>query len=163
MATETVPSREIEAFLYQEAALLDARRYADWLALLTDDATYWLPAGDDDADPTRTASIIYDTRRALNERIARIQHPAAHCQTPPPRTSRLIANVRLAGANGGTPDLQVDSTFALYVSRLGQQHTFAGRYTHHLRHVDGAWRIAAKAVYLVNNDAVLHYNLTFIF
>jgi len=34
---------EVEQFLYEEAALLDARRYRDWLALIADDVHYWMP------------------------------------------------------------------------------------------------------------------------
>src|SRR5262245_18857107 len=36
-------AREIEEFLYAEAALLDERRFEEWLALLTDDIRYWMP------------------------------------------------------------------------------------------------------------------------
>jgi Ring hydroxylating beta subunit len=36
-------TREIEEFLYTEAALLDERRFEAWLALLTDDIRYWMP------------------------------------------------------------------------------------------------------------------------
>ena len=34
---------EIEEFLYEEAALLDERRYTEWLDLLSDDLTYFMP------------------------------------------------------------------------------------------------------------------------
>src|ERR1700760_3096897 len=34
---------EIEEFLYEEAALLDERRYVEWLDLLTEDLTYFMP------------------------------------------------------------------------------------------------------------------------
>ena len=34
---------EIEEFLYQEAELLDERRYEEWLSLLTDDVRYFMP------------------------------------------------------------------------------------------------------------------------
>ena len=35
--------REIERFLYDEAFLLDERRFDEWLALFTDDARYRMP------------------------------------------------------------------------------------------------------------------------
>ena len=38
--------------LYHEAALLDERRFDEWLALFTDDALYWVPQGED-GDPAR--------------------------------------------------------------------------------------------------------------
>src|SRR5262249_10281185 len=34
---------EIERFYYDEAALLDAHRYAEWLTLFSDDAHYFMP------------------------------------------------------------------------------------------------------------------------
>ena len=34
---------EIEAFLFEEAEILDDRNFADWLDLLTDDIRYWMP------------------------------------------------------------------------------------------------------------------------
>jgi biphenyl 2,3-dioxygenase beta subunit len=34
---------EIEQFYYTEAALLDDRRFGDWLALFAEDAHYWMP------------------------------------------------------------------------------------------------------------------------
>ena len=33
-----------ELFLIQEAALLDQRRFRDWMALFAEDGTYWVPA-----------------------------------------------------------------------------------------------------------------------
>ena len=34
---------EVERFYYDEAALLDAHRYDEWLALFSDDAHYFMP------------------------------------------------------------------------------------------------------------------------
>lgn len=34
---------EVEQWLYAEAALLDERRYDEWLGLLADDIHYWMP------------------------------------------------------------------------------------------------------------------------
>jgi len=34
---------EVERFYYDEAALLDAHRYDEWLALFSDDARYFMP------------------------------------------------------------------------------------------------------------------------
>src|SRR5262249_32173205 len=34
---------EVEDFYYAEAALLDGRRYDEWLRLFTDDTRYWIP------------------------------------------------------------------------------------------------------------------------
>lgn len=161
MVTMTkVNAREIEEFLYHEAALLDARKYEEWLALFTDGSYYWMPAGRDDMDPHKETSFIYDHRSALSDRVARLLHPAAHCQTPPSRTRHLITNVRIEELEDG--NVKIYSNFALFESRVGKQRTFGGHCEHQLRRESGAWRIASKKVCLINNDGAFS-NLTFIF
>ena len=34
----------VEQFLFQEARLLDERRFEEWLSLFSDDGVYWIPA-----------------------------------------------------------------------------------------------------------------------
>ncbi len=49
--------QQIEDFLFEEAALLDAWRLDEWLELLTEDATYRVPSNDrPQSDPMRTPS-----------------------------------------------------------------------------------------------------------
>src|SRR5689334_25419037 len=46
LARPIMPSlsrQQAEEILFEEAQLLDERRYDEWLALLTDDAIYWVP------------------------------------------------------------------------------------------------------------------------
>ena len=46
MAAEPIDpalERELGAFVAAEAALLDAARYDEWLALYADDGRYWVP------------------------------------------------------------------------------------------------------------------------
>ncbi len=155
-----VDHQEIEAFLYHEARLLDDGRLDDWLALFTADAVYWIPCNADDVDPTRHVSLVYDDRRHLADRVWRLQSGWAHAQTPPSRTCRLVGNVALH-SSATSDELRVASTFLLVELRRGAQTLFAGRYEHHLRRVDDAWRIALKKVALLNNDASID-SLTFI-
>ncbi|MCH1492093.1 MAG: aromatic-ring-hydroxylating dioxygenase subunit beta, partial [Luminiphilus sp.] len=54
--------RRIEAFLYDEAAFLDRPDLDSWIALYTDDAYYWVPAAEDQADPINHVSHVYDDR-----------------------------------------------------------------------------------------------------
>src|SRR5215510_2344325 len=51
-----------EEFLFHEARLLDTGRYEEWLALFTEDATYWLPLERNQKDPLETSSLVYDDR-----------------------------------------------------------------------------------------------------
>jgi benzoate/toluate 1,2-dioxygenase beta subunit len=39
---------DIAAFLYREARLLDDRQWDEWIECYAPDATYWMPAWDDD-------------------------------------------------------------------------------------------------------------------
>lgn len=159
MAAEPLPERaEIERFLYHEARLLDDGQLDAWLALLTDDATYWIPCNANDTDPARHVALVYDDRRHLAERLWRLQSGWAHAQDPPSHTRRIVGNVELQPAADA---LHVSSTFVLVELRRGRQTLFAGRYEHHLRRVDGAWHIAYKKVELLNNDASID-SMTFI-
>ena len=51
------------AFLYREARLLDDRQWDDWLTCYAPDASYWMPAWDDNdaitEDPQSQISLIY--------------------------------------------------------------------------------------------------------
>ena len=62
----------VERFLFLEARLMDEHRYKEWLALWTDDGVYWVPCNDDDIDPKRHVSIIYDDRERLEQGIDRL-------------------------------------------------------------------------------------------
>jgi len=49
----------VTEFLYMEARLADEARYAEWLALWTDDAVYWVPATTDpESDPEKHLSHV---------------------------------------------------------------------------------------------------------
>ena len=49
----TLTQAAAEAFLLHEARLLDEARWDEWLALFTDDATYWVPSQPGQAEPPR--------------------------------------------------------------------------------------------------------------
>jgi 3-phenylpropionate/cinnamic acid dioxygenase small subunit len=54
-------------FLHEEARLADEGRYAEWLALWTDDAVYWVPGSTDPGvvprSTSRTSTTIADASR----------------------------------------------------------------------------------------------------
>src|SRR5262245_59491123 len=96
MTPATVTREQVEDFLYQEAALLDAWRLDEWLALLTDDACYRVPANEaPEADPGETLFIIADDIARIRARVARLQDRNAHAEYPHSRTRRMISNVRI--------------------------------------------------------------------
>jgi len=151
--------RQVENFLYREARLMDGHAYDEWLALWTDDALYWVPSNDDDFDPERHVSIVYENRAGLEDRVARLKSGAAYAQDPKSRLSRVVSNVEVEEGDNG--ELTVYSTFNLTALRRRRMDIFAGHSIYKLRRHGDSFKIAYKKVLLINNDEVIH-NLTFL-
>ena len=149
-ATSTVGEitrAEIEEFLYEEAALLDAWRLREWLALLTEDAIYEVPSTDTpDGDSRTTLFIIADNIERIRSRVNQLLGKSAWAENPPSRTRRMISNVRILATDGET--LRVTANFVVYRMRVGQLDTYVGRYEYTLVRRDGALRIQRRRAIL---------------
>jgi benzoate/toluate 1,2-dioxygenase beta subunit len=145
---------ECEAFLVNEAELLDGGRFDDWLAMFTGNAWYWVPIEPDQDSPLTTVSLMYDDRRLLETRVRRLTGLRMHAQEPRSRTSRIVANVTLRERRPASA--LVRSKFTMVEYRRGEQRLFAGTYFHELVRVDGGLKIASKRVDLVNCDAPMN-------
>jgi len=145
--------RELEQFIYREAALLDGREFEAWLELFADDAIYWIPNWDANGDPNEDGVIVYEDRTGLRARVARLLHPLNPTQVPLPRTRHFITNVMPAGGDNG--HVTVSSNQVVYVSQAGRQHQFAGACQHVLTAGQDGWLIRRKQVSLLANDAPL--------
>src|SRR5262250_2153318 len=89
-------------FLYAEARLADEARYAEWLALWTDDGVYWVPATTDpNADPERHLSHIYDNRARLETRVNLLQTGVRYSQEPASLMRRTVSNIEVHVADTG--------------------------------------------------------------
>jgi len=142
-----------EDFLFHEAALLDARRFRDWMTLFADDGTYWVPAVSDQVSPFDQASLFYDDRELMKTRVDRLEHPLIHVQTPPSRTAHLVGNVIVEQADAAKGEFVVGSTVIMVEYRDDAQRMFAGRQHHRLRRVGAGFRIVQKRVDLINCDS----------
>ena len=142
----------VAEFLYIEARLADEARYAEWLALWTDDAVYWVPATTDpEADPEKHLSHIYDNRARLETRVKLLQTGHRYSQEPPSHMRRLISNIEVA--KDEEDELVAGSNFLLAelsIQARHETHWWVGRATHRLRRVDGELRIRSKKVVLIN-------------
>jgi benzoate/toluate 1,2-dioxygenase beta subunit len=146
-----LPRAECEDFLIHEARLLDDARFDEWLALFTDKAHYWVPSQPNQQSPLDTVSLMYDDRRLLETRVRRLSSPRIYSQEPRSRTSRIVANVTVEGANAG--ETLVRSKFTIVEYRREEQRLFAGTCFHTLVGGGADIRIAFKRVDLVNCDA----------
>jgi p-cumate 2,3-dioxygenase beta subunit len=136
--------QEAEDFLYHEAALLDAWKLDEWLALLTDDARYQVPSNDaPEGDPASTLFLIADDIQRIRGRVTRLKDPQAHAEFPHSRTRRIVTNVRVVG------ELTVEANFVVHRFRRDERVTqFVGRYRYRLRIVDGKPKIALREAIL---------------
>jgi len=155
--------KAVAEFLHLEARLADEARYADWLALWTDEAVYWVPATTDPAaDPETRISHIYDNRARLETRVKLLQTGHRYSQEPASPMRRLISNIEVEeGSAGG---LIAGSNFVLAelsIQARPEMHWWVGRATHHLRRVDGMLRMSLKKVVLINAAEPLP-NLSFL-
>src|SRR6185437_15655271 len=128
--------RAVADFLYREARLADEARYAEWLALWTDDGVYWVPATTDPAaTPDTHISHVYDNRARLETRIKLLQTGQRHSQEPASLMRRIVSNVEVL-AEGG--ELVAGSNFLLgelSIQARPEMHWWIGRATHRLRRV----------------------------
>jgi 3-phenylpropionate/cinnamic acid dioxygenase small subunit len=146
-----MPRQQVEEFLYREARLMDEHRYAEWLTLWAEDAAYyWVPCNDDDIDPTREVSIIYDDRERLVQRIDRLISGSVLAQDPRPRMRRIVSNVEIRTTDAAS--LGVTANFVLATARGTTQQLWAGQSIYVLRRDGDALRIVSKKVLLINSD-----------
>lgn len=150
---------QVSRFIYLEADLMDEHRFDEWLQLWSAELTYWVPCNEDDIDPSRHVSLIYDDRTSLENRVARLQSPSAHSQIPRSRLRRVISNLVVTEQDDGS--LLASSNFLLAESRHHRKNVFAGKNLHTLTKENGQLKIKQKKVLLIDNDDYIN-NLSFI-
>ncbi len=146
---------EVEQFYYHEAALLDGRRYRDWLALFTPDTNYWMPLRrtktskdlDKEFTPRGAMALFDDDYEMLASRVKKLETGYAWSEDPPSRTRHLVTNLRIVSAAGD--DLEAHTNFHLYRTRLNsEEDSWIGHREDKLRRVGGALRIASRSIFL---------------
>ena len=151
-----MPTRQdLIDFVVHEARLLDAKRFAEWNALFTDDGFYWIPLVPDQQDGINHTSHLYEDKLLRDLRVERLNSPRAFAQQPPSRCHHLLQ----------TPAVeQFDQTANRFVMRTEFHYTetqgdelqfFVGTFFHHLTLRNGVLRMTLKRVNLLNCDAAL--------
>jgi 3-phenylpropionate/cinnamic acid dioxygenase small subunit len=154
---ETSISREIEQLLYNEARLLDERKYKEWLELFTDDLHYWAPVlfnkerGGKEISNEKEQAYFDDDRASLSLRVRRLYTEFVVAEDPPSRTCRIISNLQIE--NGEHEDeFNVRSNFLIYKNRLENEvNLFAGHREDVMRKVGMEWKIARRKIVLSQN------------
>ena len=164
---------EIEEFLYQEAELLDERRYEEWLSLLTDDVRYFMPMrrnvkfGELDREFTREGQDISwfdEGKDTLTRRVNQILTGIHWAEEPLSRICHMVSNVQILQATPTTSEpeeVRVKSRFLVYRNRVQTETDFlVGKREDLLRKVGGQWNIAQRKI-ILDQNVLMVKNLTF--
>jgi len=166
---------EVEAFLYQEAELLDERRYEEWLDLFTDDAHYFMPMrrnvphDEPEREFTRAGLDVNwfdEGKDTLTRRVKQILTGVHWAEEPPSRICHMISNVQVLAASPAGPspaEVSVKSRFLVYRNRVETETDFlVGKREDLLRRVNGGWKIARRKI-ILDQSVLLAKNLTVFF
>ena len=151
-----IGERELQAFIFHEARLLDERRWDEWLALFTEDGRYWVPLqGSAQADYGAHNSIADENRLLLSLRIERLKNPRAHSQHPASVCQHVLQQPALERGEPRAGLYELRTPF-VYTEARGAEHVvLTGCYRHRLVSVEGGLRIRLKRVDLLNPGAAL--------
>ena len=166
---------EVEQFLYQEAELLDERRFDEWLALLTEDVRYYMPIrrnvkfSELNREFTRQGKGINwfdEGKDTLTRRVNQIQTGIHWAEEPLSRICHMVSNVQLLQTTPSVwepREVSVKSRFMIYRNRVETETDFlVGKREDQLRKVDGGWNIAQRRI-ILDQNVLLAKNLTFFF
>jgi 3-phenylpropionate/cinnamic acid dioxygenase small subunit len=151
-------------WLVDEAWLLDAQAYEEWLELLTDDIHYLMPVR-----VTTALGAGYDTspgmahfdedKYSLSRRVARFMTEHAWTEDPPSRLRHHLTNVRTF-ATEDADHLVVDSATLLFRNRGDVREgafVSAGR-EDLLRRTPEGWKLARRTI-MVDDSVMRMQNL----
>ena len=151
-------------WLVDEAWLLDAQAYEDWLQLLTDDIHYLMPVRVTTAlcagyDTSPGMAHFDEDKYSLSRRVARFLTEHAWTEDPPSRLRHHLSNVRTF-ATEDADHLVVDSATLLFRNRGDVREgslVSAGR-EDLLRRTPDGWKLARRTI-MVDDSVIRMQNL----
>jgi 3-phenylpropionate/cinnamic acid dioxygenase small subunit len=149
---------EIEQFLYHQSELLDTKQWQAWIDLFADDGIYWMPADPAHKHWDGVPSIFAEDRNLMTVRMKRVLHPDAWSQRPLWGTNHVVSNVVLE-KGPAADEIVVRSRFHMMELRRDDLRHFAGAYRHHLKKINGDYRIKLQRVDMTNAQAAYDYVL----
>lgn len=151
-------------FLVDEAYLLDAQAYPEWLDLLTEDIHYLMPVRVTTAlgagfDTSPGMAHFDENKYSLSRRVARFRTDYAWTEDPPSRLRHYITNVRTFATED--PDhIVVESAELLFRSRgdVNESALVSCGREDLLRFEQGQWKLARRIV-LIDESVIRMQNL----
>lgn len=151
-------------FLVDEAYLLDAQAYPEWLDLLTEDIHYLMPVRVTTAlgagfDTSPGMAHFDENKYSLSRRVARFRTDYAWTEDPPSRLRHYITNVRTF-ATEDSDHIVVESAELLFRSRgdVNESALVSCGREDLLRFEQGQWKLARRTV-LIDESVIRMQNL----
>lgn len=167
---------DAKRFLYLEAAILEDRRWDDWLALWAEDGQYVMPVRSEQGPNRRPSPVGHgfseagelhyfdEPKPVLAARVLKLQTGKAWAEQPASHTTRLITNIHIEASADTTRDtITVRSNFLVHRTRgeCGLEQ-FVGTRIDRLRPDAPGWLIARRTVFL-NTSVLAASNLEIFF
>jgi 3-phenylpropionate/cinnamic acid dioxygenase small subunit len=167
---------DIEDFLYLEAELLDERRFREWLDLLAEDITYFMPirrnvkfgqhAERENTQQGAGISWFEEDKWTLTKRVEQILTGVHYAEEPLSRVCHVVSNVHLVAVRPNLEkpaEVDVKSRFLVYLNRVEYEtYTFVGKRLDTLRATPHGWQIAKREI-ILDQSVLLAKNLTTFF
>lgn len=142
-------------FVYDEARLLDDKRFDEWYELFTDDGYYWMPLTRGQPDGENHTSLLYEDKLLLRVRIERLKNPHSFSQHQPSFCQHVLQVPQLESASPDGTGWVMRTPFLYLESQADTQQVLGGVCRLHVVQLDGTLRIRLKKVELLNCDAAL--------
>ncbi len=167
---------EVEEFLYDEAELLDERRFREWLGTLAEDLVYFMPmmynvkfgehATREKTRIDKDMSWFNEDKWTLTKRVEQILTGVHWAEEPLSRVCRAVSNVQVTSARAnaaGQQEVGVRSRFVTYQNRCEhEEYLFVGKRNDILRRTPEGWRLARREIHL-GQTVLLAKNLSIFF
>lgn len=167
---------EIEERLYEEADLLDQRRFGAWLEMLADDLHYFMPmrrnvafgthAEKENTRAGQDISWFDEDKWTLSKRVDQIMTGIHWAEEPLSRLCHIVSNIRIKEARPSVEaarEVDVGCRFIVYQNRVETEtYIFVGRRNETWRQEDLGWRLAKREI-LLEQNVLLAKNLTTFF
>ncbi|MDF0599045.1 3-phenylpropionate/cinnamic acid dioxygenase subunit beta [Psychromarinibacter halotolerans] len=156
---------EVEEFFYDEASMLDERRFDEWLDLMHDDIVYFMPMRrnvkfgmHEERENTRIdegISWFNEDKWTLQKRVEQILTGVHYAEEPLSRVAHLITNVQVRAAFPSVAEateIETSCRFHVYQNRVEHEHySFVGRRYDTLKREEGGFRLLKRKIILDQN------------
>lgn len=140
--------------VYLESKLLDEQRYDEWLDLLDDSFTWWVPLTYHQTDPLCEPSLLYEDRFITQLRINRLNNVRNFSQQPRSRSQHLLQRPEIF-LEDNNKDARSSCQLIYTESRGNKEWHYAARLEHSFRQIEGHWKIISRKTVLLNLERPL--------